>query len=123
MGEISDRHVEELSAVDHGDYWWYAVRRAHVDGLLAGIGEMDYLDFGCGTGGVLAHVREAFSPRRALGLDGTEQAVAIAAERGLGVRLADFRRVPADLHSVAKQTPFRIAFGVDFGGPKPPKIG
>ena len=38
-------------------------------------------------------------------------------------RLADFRRVPGEVHSVAKQAPFRIAFRVDFGGPNPPKIG
>ena len=37
-------------------------------------------------------------------------------------RLADFGRVAADLHSVAKQTPFRVAFRVHFGGQKPPKI-
>ena len=32
------------------------------------------------------------------------------------------RRGPGAFHSVAKQTPFRIAFRVDFGGQKPLKI-
>ena len=37
-------------------------------------------------------------------------------------RWDDFGRGPGDMHSVAKQAPFCIAFRVDFGGQKPPKI-
>ena len=37
-------------------------------------------------------------------------------------RLADFRRLPGALHSVAKQAPFRIAFRVDLGTENGPKI-
>ena len=37
-------------------------------------------------------------------------------------RPADFRLVPGELHSVAKQTPFRIAFRLEFGGQNGPKI-
>ena len=36
--------------------------------------------------------------------------------------LADSGRVPGDLHSVAKQAPFRIAFRLEFGGKNGPKI-
>ena len=36
--------------------------------------------------------------------------------------LADFGRGAGDIHSVAKQAPFCIAFRVDFGGQKPHKI-
>ena len=36
--------------------------------------------------------------------------------------LGDFRRFSGDLHSVAKQTLFRIAFRVEFGGQNGPKI-
>ena len=36
--------------------------------------------------------------------------------------LANLRWFPGDLHSVAKQTPFRIAFRVDFGGQNRPQI-
>ena len=36
-------------------------------------------------------------------------------------RWGDFRRLAGDLHSVAKQTLFRIAFRVDFGGQNGPK--
>ena len=37
-------------------------------------------------------------------------------------RLAGLARVAGDLHNVAKQAPFRIAFRVDFGGQNHPKI-
>ena len=36
--------------------------------------------------------------------------------------LADVRRGAGELHSVAKLTPFRIAFRVDFSGQNAPKI-
>ena len=35
---------------------------------------------------------------------------------------ADLGRLPGELHSVAKQAPFCIAFRVDFGGQNAPKI-
>ena len=38
------------------------------------------------------------------------------------VRPVSLRRLPGDLHSVAKQAPFRIAFRVDFGSENGPKI-
>ena len=37
-------------------------------------------------------------------------------------RLANFGRLPGEIHSVAKPAPLRIAFRVDFGGQKPSKI-
>ena len=37
-------------------------------------------------------------------------------------RLANLGRGPGELHSVAKQAPFRIAFRVEFGGQNGPKI-
>ena len=36
--------------------------------------------------------------------------------------LVNFQRVLGDFHSVAKLTPFRIAFLVNFGGQNPSKI-
>ena len=36
--------------------------------------------------------------------------------------LAGFRRFAGELHSVAKQAPFRVAFRVDFGSENGPKI-
>ncbi len=93
--EISAEHVEQLASADAGDYWWYAVRRAHVEAALrAGLGDgpCDYLDFGCGTGGVLGWVEQTFAPRRSHGLDGTRQAVELAVRRGLPAAYADFRQ-------------------------------
>jgi SAM-dependent methyltransferase len=91
--EITEEHVECLTAADTGGYWWYEVRLAHVRDALSGLrGELRYLDFGCGTGGVLRVVMRDFAPRLALGIDGTQEAVEVAHGRGLPVRLADFRR-------------------------------
>jgi SAM-dependent methyltransferase len=83
-----------LSAADLGGYWWYEVRLAHVRAALAPMaaGELRYLDFGCGTGGVLATVMRELRPGLALGLDGTQAAVEVALGRGLTARVADFRR-------------------------------
>ncbi|RKY20080.1 MAG: hypothetical protein DRQ55_08835 [Planctomycetota bacterium] len=92
--EISDQHVTELSGADASGYWWYAVRQAHVEGLLRSAlsgRPMDYLDLGCGAGGVLAALTASMTPRQSLGLDGTQQAVDIAVTRGLPARYADFR--------------------------------
>jgi SAM-dependent methyltransferase len=97
--EISTQHVTELSSADTSGYWWYAVRQGHVESLLRthhGPEPMDYLDLGCGAGGVLAALSASMSPRQALGLDGTQEAVDIAKTRGLEARYADFR-APLDL--------------------------
>ncbi len=93
--EITAKHVESLSTTDAAGYWWYEVRFAHVRQALEPLargGELRYLDFGCGTGGVLERVVRELRPRLALGLDGTQAAVDIAHGRGLTARLADFRK-------------------------------
>lgn len=96
--EISTQHVAELSSADSGDYWWYAVRQAHVDQALKAqaLRNPSYLDLGCGAGGVMQAVVSSLSPDRALGLDGTQEAVDIARSRGLDARYADLRQ-PLDL--------------------------
>lgn len=97
--EITSQHVSELSAADTSGYWWFAVRQAHVQALMrAGLEgrPLDFLDLGCGAGGGLAAVMASLSPREALGLDGTQEAVDIAKTRGLPARYADFR-VPLEL--------------------------
>ncbi len=93
--EVTAGHVEQLASADMSDYWWYAVRQAHVEGELRRTkgDRLDaYLDFGCGTGGVMHALVGTFAPDRALGLDGTRGAVEIGASRGLDVRYADFRQ-------------------------------
>lgn len=92
--EITSEHVAQLSSADDSGYWWYAVRQAHVFAGLRAAG-LDasgaFLDLGCGAGGMLRAVLDEFRPADALGLDGTQEAVDIAVERGLPARFADFR--------------------------------
>jgi SAM-dependent methyltransferase len=94
--EISEAHVAVLSDADMSGYWWYAVRQRHVHAALMPMaranGGLRYLDLGCGTGGVMAAVLDRFAPERALGLDGTNAAVEVAAGRGLPASFADFRK-------------------------------
>lgn len=92
--EITSEHVEALSSRDTSDYWWYAVRQHLVDRVLAAERPtgMAYLDLGCGAGGVMQSVVERFAPARAVGVDGTQEAVDIAAGRGLDARYADLRK-------------------------------
>jgi len=92
--EISSEQVQELEGLDL-DYWWYAVRRGWVDAELdaaARSGPLDYLDFGCGTAVLTERFSATHRPARALGIDGTDEAVALARGRGVPVRAADFRR-------------------------------
>jgi SAM-dependent methyltransferase len=92
--EISPRHVSELA--DLGlEYWWFAVRLAHVMHALRCFTSFQgaaYLDFGCGTGTTTQAVLEELRPARVLGIDGTEAALDVAASRGLPVSYADFRK-------------------------------
>lgn len=93
--EITPQHVQQLESADTRGYWWYVVRQLHVDrhlGAARGAQAMQYLDLGCGAGGVLQEVSARFRPAAALGLDGTQQAVDIARARGLDAQYADFRR-------------------------------
>ncbi len=91
-GPISADHARELVELDRGGYWWFAVRRAHLEAELAAAvqpGRFDYLDFGCGAGGALEFVRDRFGPRHALGIDGTPEALDRAREAGLPVQRSD----------------------------------
>ena len=79
--EISSEQVSELAGLGL-DYWWYAVRRAHIDvelGRVAARGELRYLDYGCGTGMLTQHFIGAHAPAQSLGIDGTSDALELAA--------------------------------------------
>jgi SAM-dependent methyltransferase len=93
--EITAQHVAELASIDDSDYWWYAVRQEHIEAALAKVaagGELDFLDLGCGPGGVMASIARNLRPRQLVGLDGTQAAVDVALGRDLDARVADFRK-------------------------------
>lgn len=97
--KISAEHVTGLSGADSSGYWWFATRHAFVKRLLRRVsanGPVDYLDFGCGTGGTLRAVLEQQGLRSVVGIDGTKAAVDVCVSRGLPARLADVER-PLDL--------------------------
>jgi SAM-dependent methyltransferase len=66
--------------------WWFAAIHANLLMLYrrtisAGTSERPLLDAGCGTGGLLARLRERFPAVRAIGLDADEIACVWAAEK------------------------------------------
>jgi len=89
--EISAAHAAELDRLDL-DYWWLAVRVAHVEAVLRRLpAPFRYLDFGCGAATLTTRFIERFAPSQALGVDGTDQVLRTARERNVPVLRADFR--------------------------------
>jgi SAM-dependent methyltransferase len=91
---MEDPTIHEMYRLeDH--HWWFIGKRLLVDALLDGVlrpGRVRLLDVGCGTGGVLAHLREGVST---VGVDRSVQALAYCRQRGLdAVACADAHRLP-----------------------------
>jgi ubiquinone/menaquinone biosynthesis C-methylase UbiE len=75
------------SVEDH--YWWYQALRQHVAASIKPVSpKFSLLDAGCGTGGMLATLREKFPEAELTGIDASEHGVELAAGRELGARLA-----------------------------------
>jgi len=75
------------SVEDH--YWWYQVLRQHVvDSIQPDRPDFALLDAGCGTGGMLAVLREKFPAAQLSGVDASEHAIEICRQRGTGAQLA-----------------------------------
>src|SRR6185437_4826889 len=69
-------------------YWWYQALRQHVANVIALPGPVfSLLDAGCGSGGMLAALRERFPQAELSGIDAFERGVQLTAERGLDARL------------------------------------
>jgi SAM-dependent methyltransferase len=74
------------SVEDH--YWWYQALRQHVaDSISPARPTFSLLDAGCGTGGMLATLREKFPEAELTGIDASEHGVELTAGRELGARL------------------------------------
>src|SRR2546430_2487012 len=71
---------------DH--YWWYQALRQHVaDSIEAKTAKFSVLDAGCGSGGMLAALREKFPQAELTGIDESEHAIELCRDRNTGARL------------------------------------
>src|SRR3989440_9760179 len=81
-----EEHEIMRAVEDH--YWWYQALRPHVVDLVKSAGpNFSLLDAGCGSGGMLAALRERFPQAELSGIDAFERGIELTAERGLGTRL------------------------------------
>ena len=91
---MDDQRIDEMFALEDR-HWWFVGKRLLVAALLRDRlrhGSLRILDVGCGTGGVLAHLR---SRARVAGVDRSLRALAHCRQRTLDTVLcADMDRLP-----------------------------
>ncbi|PZR72578.1 MAG: class I SAM-dependent methyltransferase [Chthoniobacterales bacterium] len=81
-----DEHDIMRSVEDH--YWWYQALRQHVtESIEPIVPKFSLLDAGCGTGGMLATVRQKFPNAKLTGIDESEHALELTASRNTDTRL------------------------------------
>ena len=84
---MSVAEIDTMRSVED-DLWWYRGLRRHVvrtiDAPHPGFG---LLDAGCGTGGMLSYVRAAFPQASLTGMDFSQRALELTAQRELGANL------------------------------------
>ena len=84
---MSVAEIERMRSVED-DLWWYRGLRRHVvESIAPPHPAFKLLDAGCGTGGMLAHVRAAFPEAALTALDFGERALELTGQRGLGAQL------------------------------------
>ena len=84
---MSPTEIETMRAVED-DLWWYRGLRAHVVEAIQPVNpEFELLDAGCGSGGMLARVRQQFPQASLTGMDFVERALELTNERNVGARL------------------------------------
>jgi ubiquinone/menaquinone biosynthesis C-methylase UbiE len=81
---MSPQEHDIMRAVED-QYWWYqALRRHVVRSIDPGANDFALLDAGCGTGGMLAALREKFPSAKLTGIEISQHAVEIARARDSG---------------------------------------
>ena len=74
------------SVEDH--YWWYQVLRQHVvESIQPDRPDFALLDAGCGSGGMLAVLRQSFPKAELSGIDESEHAIELCRQRKTGAQL------------------------------------
>src|SRR5207248_9930897 len=82
------RHEHDIMRSVEDDYWWYQALRQHVaNSIVPSQPAFSLLDAGCGTGGMLAAIREKFPHAELTGIDDSGHAGELAAGRNTGARL------------------------------------
>ena len=70
------------------ELWWYQALRAHVINSLPALPPtFQLLDAGCGTGGMLARVRQHFAQAKLTGIDLSASALELTRQRQTGAEL------------------------------------
>lgn len=83
---MSAREIEIMRSVED-NFWWYRALRTHVVRSLPARPNLQLLDAGCGSGGMLEYIRRHFPHAELTGLDFSERALDLTCERNIGATL------------------------------------
>ncbi|MDP9099331.1 MAG: class I SAM-dependent methyltransferase, partial [Verrucomicrobiota bacterium] len=73
-------HEHDIMRSVEDRYWWYRALRQHVAASIGSVRpKFSLLDAGCGTGGMLATLREKFPDAELTGIDASDQGVDLTA--------------------------------------------
>ncbi len=88
MSGLSQVELDTMRSIED-ELWWYRALRRHVLNSLASIGtRFDLLDAGCGSGGMLARIRQEYPQATLTAIDFSEHALGLTAARRLDATLA-----------------------------------
>ena len=84
---MSPLEIETMRSVED-DLWWYRGLRGHVvESIKPSHATFRLLDAGCGSGGMLARLRQHFPHASLTGMDFVERALELTRERKIGAEL------------------------------------
>ena len=84
---MSVAEIDTMRSVEDELWWYRGLRRHVVNSIEAPHPGFKLLDAGCGTGGMLAHVRARFPEAALTGMDFSERALELTAQRDLKANL------------------------------------